>query len=252
MKVTIITVCFNSSSTIQETLKSVTNQDYEDIEYIVIDGRSNDGTLEIIKGHQQLINKCISEPDDGLYYAMNKGLELATGDVIGFMNSDDIFNHDSCVSEIMNTFNTTDADIVYGDIVYTDPKDTSRIVRYWKSGEFEIDSHQRCWMPPHPATYIKRSIFEKFGNFNTDFKIAADYELLLRFIFTHKIYPVYLSKIMVRMRTGGLSNASIRNIIISNIEVFKSHKANLLDVSIWKILLKPLRKLRQYFVKFNN
>ena len=249
MKVSIITVCFDSCNTIQDTFTSVANQDYGDIEYIVVDGGSKDGTLEIIKSNTQWITKYISEPDDGLYDAMNKGLKLATGNVIGFINSDDILDHGSCISEIVDVFNATNTDIVYGDNVYVNPNDVSKVERYWRSGYFEVNSYKKGWVPPHPATYIKRSAYQKFGNFNTEFKISADYELMLRFIFGNRLYPVYLPKVITRMRTGGLSNRSVKNIIISNIEAYKSFKINSLDVSIWIILLKPLRKVKQYLAK---
>ncbi len=245
MKVSIITVCFNSEDTIEDTFKSVALQDYKNIEYIVVDGGSSDGTLNIVDNYGAMIAKSSSESDRGIYYAMNKGLAMATGDVIGFINSDDMLDAFNCISEVVKVFKETGVSIVYGDKVYVDPKDTTKIKRYWRSGKFDINRYKWGWMTPHLSTYIKKSVYEKYGDFDTNFKIAADYELMLRFIVKNGLIPVYLPMVIAKMRSGGVSNSSIINIFKSNYEVYKSWQKNNLSVSPLIILIKPLKKTLQ-------
>ena len=247
MKISIITVCFNSKGTIEDTFKSVALQDYENIEYIVVDGGSSDGTLEIVHKYGSIISQHASGPDRGIYDAMNKGIAMATGDIIGFINSDDMLNAINCVSEIVRTFEETGASIVYGDKIYVDPKDTNKLRRYWRAGEFDLKSYKWGWMTPHLSTYIKKSVYEKYGVFDTRFKIAADYELMLRFIVKNRIMPAYLPVVIAKMRSGGVSNGSIINIFKSNYEVYKSWKVNGLNISPLIILIKPLVKTLQFF-----
>jgi len=249
VKVSIITVVWNNKDTIEEAINSVLNQTYQNIEYIVIDGNSNDGTVEIIKSFGSRISKFISERDDGLYDAMNKGIQIATGEIIGFINADDTINSIDCIEQIVDVFKNNDTDIVYGDKVYVDPTDTSKTVRYWKAGEFCIDNYKKGWMTPHLSTYIKKSVYDKFGGFRNDFKIAADYELMLRFIYKNKTKIKYLPITIAKMRAGGLSNGSLKNIAISNYEVYKSWKVNNLDISPLIIIRKPFRKLIQLLKK---
>ena len=249
MKISIITVCYNSEKTIQDTLSSIEAQTYENIEYLVVDGGSTDSTLQILENNRRIISKYISEPDNGLYDARNKGLSMASGDVIGFINSDDMLDQATCISEIAKVFENSGAEIVYGDKLYVNPENTEKIERYWQAGAFDIKAYKSGWMTPHLSTYIKKSVYEKFGRFNTDFKIAADYELMLRFIVKNKIRPVYLPMVIARMRSGGISNSSILNILRSNVEVYRSWKINSLHISISIIFIKPLMKLVQFFRK---
>jgi glycosyltransferase involved in cell wall biosynthesis len=244
-KVSIITISYNNSKTIAETIESVIKQTYKNIEYIIVDGKSVDNTVGIIKSYGASITKFISEKDSGIYDAMNKGIMLARGDIIGFINADDKLNSDNCISEIVNVFQADDLDIVYGDKIYTKNNNTDKIVRYWKAGEYNRKNFKRGWMPPHLSTYIKASFYQKHGKFRTDFRIAADYELMFRFMYKYKAKSKYLPMVIARMRIGGISNKSIKNILVSNYEVYKSWKINGFHISPFIIARKPISKVTQ-------
>ena len=248
MKVSIITVCLNSEKTIENTIQSVLFQSYKNIEYIVIDGNSTDNTKSILNKYADFISTVVSEPDKGLYDAMNKGLKLATGDVIGILNSDDLYKDLFVVEKVMKQFDEQ-VDSVYGDIVYVDKNDITRIVRYWHSGLFKRYKMKFGWMPPHPAFFVRRKIYERYGEFNTSFKNSADYELMLRLIYKHRITVVYLSEILVYMREGGQGNASIKNRLRANKEDRLAWSANGLKPPFMLRLLKPLRKLPQFILR---
>ena len=248
MKVSIITVCLNSEKTIENTIQSVLFQSYKNIEYIVIDGNSTDNTKSILGKYADFISTVVSEPDKGLYDAMNKGLKLATGDVIGILNSDDLYKDLFVVEKVMKQFDEQ-VDSVYGDIVYVDKNDITRIVRYWHSGLFKRYKMKFGWMPPHPAFFVRRKIYERYGEFNTNFKNSADYELMLRLIYKHRITVVYLSEILVYMREGGQGNASIKNRLRANKEDRLAWSANGLKPPFMLRLLKPLRKLPQFILR---
>ena len=248
MKVSIITVCLNSEKTIENTIQSVLFQSYKNIEYIVIDGNSTDNTKSILGKYADFITTLVSEPDKGLYDAMNKGLKLATGDVIGILNSDDLYKDLFVVEKVMKQFDEQ-VDAVYGDIVYVDKNDITRIVRYWHSGLFKRYKMKFGWMPPHPAFFVRRKIYERYGEFNTTFKNSADYELMLRLIYKHRITVVYLSEILVYMREGGQGNASIKNRLRANKEDRLAWSANGLKPPFMLRLLKPLRKLPQFILR---
>ncbi len=249
MKISIITVCFNSEKTIRDTIESVLSQSYPDVEYIIIDGLSKDNTMSIVSEYDDKISKIISESDKGIYDAMNKGVRLATGDVIGFINSDDLLNSEDCIECIVKRFVESDADIVYGDKVYVASNNISKQLRYWKAGVFVRNNYKKGWMTPHLSTYIKKDLYVKYGDFRSDFKIAADYELMFRFIYKHKVKVCYLPKVIAKMRVGGVSNSSLKNILLSNYEVYRSWGLNGFKVSPLIILQKPIRKLKQFFVK---
>ena len=249
MKVSIITVVYNNNKTISDAIESVINQSYKNIEYIVIDGGSTDGTVDVVKDYGSRIDKFISEPDNGIYDAMNKGVRLATGDVIGFINSDDLLNSEDCIECIVKRFVESGADIVYGDKVYVASNNISKQLRYWKAGVFARNNYKKGWMTPHLSTYIKKDLYVKYGDFRSDFKIAADYELMFRFIYKHKVKVCYLPKVIAKMRVGGVSNSSLKNILLSNYEVYRSWGLNGFKVSPLIILQKPIRKLKQFFVK---
>ena len=249
MKVSIITVCYNSENTIASSINSVLSQDYNDIEYIVVDGNSNDKTQDIIKGYKSEISYFISEDDNGLYDAMNKGIKLSTGDIIGFINSDDFLSHNSIISNIVKYFKLHNADVVYGDTYYVKRNNIHEVIRYWKAGEFSKRKYRNGWMPPHLSTYIKKSVYDEHGNFRDDLQIAADYELLLRFIMKNKVKPFYLPEVIAIMRAGGVSNSSIKNRIKSLYEVYISWRLNDLKVSPLIMLFKPLRKVFQFIYK---
>ena len=186
MKVSIITVCYNSEATIRDTIESVFAQDYSDIEYITVDGGSSDGTLDIIQEYEKRIDIVISESDNGIYDAMNKGIQSATGDVIGILNSDDFFEYPSVISDVVNQFKCNpESNLVFGDVVIVDPTDTKKIVRFYRSNKFKTWKLRFGWMPPHPSSFFKRSAYVLAGNYSLDYKIAADYELFVRMLMVH-------------------------------------------------------------------
>ena len=246
MKISIITACYNSEKTIEDTLKSIQSQTYPDIESIVIDGQSKDRTNEIVSQYSDIVSIHISEPDKGIYDAMNKGIALATGDVVGILNSDDFYADKFVIEKVAKVFENQ-VDSVYGDLVYVNKNDTSKLVRYWQSKKIYDGIFQQGWYPAHPTFFVKRYIYEKYGYFNLDFKIAADCELMLRFLEKHKISASYLPEILVKMRTGGASNQSIINIIKANIECYNAWKVNGLYINPIRYLLKPLSKVIQFF-----
>jgi glycosyltransferase involved in cell wall biosynthesis len=208
MKVSIITVCYNRKHTMAKSIESVLKQDYPNIEYIVIDGNSKDGTKEIIESYSDKITKYISEPDQGMYDAINKGLHLATGDILGLMHSDDVFYDTTVVSKIVTAFEKSpDTDGIYGNGIYISNDAEERIVRNRIGEEYNFEKLKSGWLPLHPTVYLKKSIIEKYGVYNLDFKIASDTEFLLRYLFKHKIKMSYLNEYIVKMRMGGLSTS---------------------------------------------
>ena len=246
MKVSIITVTYNSADTLQSCIDSVASQSYKNIEHIVIDGSSKDNTLEIIQKNTS-VSRYISEPDNGLYDAMNKGLKLASGDVIGFLNSDDIYENKDVIFDVVNALGRHEA--LYTDLCYVDPHDTNLVSRYWKSGRYNRNSFKYGWMPPHPTLFLKREVYEKYGEFNLELKSSADYEIMLRFLYKEGVETVYLPKITIKMREGGVSNRSLKNRIKANKEDRKAWKINSLKMPFFLPILKPLRKIPQYFQK---
>lgn len=248
MKISIITITYNSAQTVEDTIKTVVSQDYPDIEYLIIDGKSKDSTLEIVDRYRSKITKVVSEKDKGLYDALNKGISHATGDVIGMLHSDDLYAHEKVISKVMNKFKDDPSlDGVYADLVFVNRKDISKPMRVWESGEYIEGAFLKGWMPPHPTFFVKKEVYEKFGGFNTGLKLSADYELMLRLIHKNGIKIGYLKDTIVKMRMGGVSNVSI----------FVKLKANLEDKLAWKLngikpgfattLMKPLKKIKQYF-----
>jgi glycosyltransferase involved in cell wall biosynthesis len=243
MKITVITVVFNNVSTLPDTIKSVASQQDVDLEYIIIDGGSTDGSLEVIKAYETIVSKWVSEPDAGIYDAMNKGISLATGDVIGFLNADDVYASTDVLKAIANQFG--DAEVLYGDLQYRKP-DLKKVVRIWKSGNYKHGDFLLGWMPPHPTFYARKSCFERWGGFRLELRSAADYELMLRFLHKHHAKVVYLPKMMVHMRTGGVSNSSLNNRINANQEDKKAWEMNGLNPWFFTLWLKPIRKLPQF------
>jgi glycosyltransferase involved in cell wall biosynthesis len=245
--VSIITVSYNSSRTISDTINSVLNQTYHNIQYIVIDGSSTDGTIEIIKSFSNRISKFVSEPDKGIYDAINKGIKLATGDIIGILNSDDFFYDDFVVEKIVNAFIESDTDTVIGDVQFVDPKKTSRVVRYYSSKKFNPLKFKYGFMPAHPSFYAKRGLFEKLGYYKTDYKIAADYELLIRFLYINKIKYRYLEMPFVSMRTGGVSNNSLSSNWLLNKEIVRACRENDIYTNYLSVYFKYFLKLSELF-----
>ena len=247
MKVSIITVCYNSESTIESTIQSVLNQDYKDIEYILVDGKSTDKTISIIDRYKSRISKLISEKDEGMYFAINKGIKHATGDVVGILNADDFYFNDKIISRIVKEFQSKKTDSVYGDLQYVKKDNPNEIFRHWKSERYTSKLFLKGWMPPHPTFFVKRNCYEKFGAFNTSFSISSDYELMLRFLYKHKISSSYIPEVLVRMRTGGMSNVSLKSRVKANREDKLAWKINGLKPNSFTLILKPLSKLRQFF-----
>lgn len=246
MKVSIITISFNSAETIAETLQSVASQTYPDIEYILVDGGSTDDTKSIIESFKPHISKYISEKDNGIYDAMNKGLNMATGDIIGILNSDDFYAYNGVITDVVHRFQQTHADALYADLIYVDRKNTQRIRRYWKAGAYRHGKFLRGWMPPHPTFFVKKEVYEKFGNYNTSLKSSADYEFMLRVMHKHRIHVAYLPKVITKMRMGGQSNVSIANRAAANREDRKAWEMNGLQPKSYTIMLKPLSKIGQF------
>ncbi len=245
MKISIITASFNSAKTIKETIESVLSQDYPDVEYIVADGGSKDDTIEILRSYGDKI-KWISEKDSGIYDAMNKGIRLATGDVIGIIGSDDFYPDSTIISQVATAFRDSGADSVYGDLHYVAEENTNKIIRNWKSGKYKVSNFLYGWMPPHTAFYLKKSIYEQFGLYNTDFKSAGDYELMLRMLYKHGISTHYIPNVLMKMRVGGTGNASLKNRLRANTEDKIAWKINGLSPYWFTMYLKPLSKLHQW------
>lgn len=248
--VSIITVSHNAVRTIDQAINSVLNQSYRDIEYIVIDGGSTDGTVDLVKSHGDRIAKFISEPDKGIYDAMNKGLKLASGDIVGMLNSDDIYMDENVIKNVVDKIMKDKVDSCYGDLVYVDREDTNKIIRYWKSGAYDKKKFKHGWMPPHPAFFTRRQIFEQYGLFDTDFPIAADYELVLRFLYSHDVSTAYIPKVLVKMRTGGSSRAGLSITTKMLWENYLAWEVNGLRPSIWTFILKPALKVTQFVKKW--
>jgi len=247
MKVSIITVTYNSAETVEDTIKSVVNQDYKDIEYIIIDGLSKDKTLEIVYQYKERIAKVISEKDLGIYDAIGKGIKNATGDIIVALNSDDMYASNDAISKVVELFKSSHADAVYGDLNYVDRLDTSKVIRKWKSGAYKKGYFLKGWMPPHPTFFVRNYCYQKYGSFNLSLKSAADYELMLRFIHKHEIKVAYLPKLIVNMRAGGQSNVSFKNRFKANREDRKAWEMNGLKPGLFTLIRKPLSKIKQYF-----
>lgn len=252
MKISIITICFNSVDTIEDTIKSVISQTYNNIEYILIDGGSTDGTHEIITKYDHAISSLISEPDKGIYDAMNKGIQAATGDIIGILNSDDLYADDNVLSDVVEKFRASNADALYADLVYVNRINSNSISRYWKAGNFDSGKFKYGWMPPHPTFFLKKSCYEKWGDYNLLLKSSADYELMLRMLYKHKIPVVYLPRVTVKMRIGGQSNITIKNRILANREDKLAWKINGLKTNAFTFIFKPLLKIHQFFRRENS
>ncbi|MEN8154848.1 MAG: glycosyltransferase family 2 protein [Acidobacteriota bacterium] len=246
MKISIITVVYNNKKYLEDSIRSVKGQSHSDVEYIVVDGGSTDGSLEIIKKYDKSISKWISETDSGIYDAMNKGVALATGDIVGFLNSDDIYFSGDILNKVSKTIEDNNSDCCYGDLVYVSG-DLTKTIRYWKAGSPGGGSFRKGWMPPHPAFFVGKKIFENFGSFRTDFKISADYELMLRFFERGNISASYIPEILVKMRIGGKSNRGLKNLIRKSLEDYKAWRVNGLKISPLIMLKKPFLKVGQFF-----
>ena len=248
MKISIITSVYNNQETIAEAMDSVLSQTYTDIEYIIIDGGSTDDTVNIIKSYQNRIAVFISEPDKGIYDGLNKGIKLATGDVIGFLHSDDLYENNTVIEKVAKAFMASEIDSVYGDLTYVNKSDPTKVIRYWKSGEFTLKKLGRGWMPPHPTFFVKRDIYQQRGQFDTSFKIAADYDLMLRFLGKYKISTDYIPNVLIKMRVGGESNKSLKNVIRKSTEDLQAMRNNNIG-GFLSLIFKNLSKIKQFIKK---
>ncbi len=244
MKFSIITVCFNSDSTLEQTIQSVFNQTFKDIEYIVIDGGSTDGTLTILNKYKDHL-KFISEKDSGIYDAMNKGLKIAKGEIIGMIGSDDFYPSNDVLLQVSNAFDEFKTDAIYGDKQYVNPEDLNKIVRFWTVGPYKKENWLEGWMPPHLSFYLKKSVYDSYGYYSTDFTCSADYELMLRMLYKNGVSAHYLPKVLMTMRNGGTSNASWKHRLIANLEDRKAWKINNLMPKWYTLWWKPLSKITQ-------
>jgi len=245
MKVSIITVTLNSAATLATTMESVRRQDYGDIEHILVDGASRDTTVDIIRSYPH-VARFISEPDQGLYDAINKGIRLATGDVVGILNSDDFFPSSSIVSRVAEELRTRQVDAIFGDVAFVRGDNLDRIVRLYSSGKFHPRQFAWGYMPAHPSFYVRRRCYQDFGLYQTDYRIAADYELLMRFLHRHHVSYAYVPLTMVHMRTGGVSNKSIRSRYVLNQEIVRACGENGVTTSLARLSLKYFFKVFEY------
>ena len=246
MKTSIITATYNSALTITDCINSVNNQSYKNIEHIIIDGASKDDTVNKIKSQPGRVSILLSEPDQGMYNAMNKGIHLSTGKIIAILNSDDIFFDNTVIEKVVTVFNETNADCVFGDLVYVDKTDSKKIVRSWKTNNYSSGGFNKGWHPAHPSFFLKKEIYERYGAFNLSFKLAADFELMLRMLEKNRISSVYLPIPLVKMRLGGISNKNILNILYQNLECYKAFKTNNLKVDLTYPFYRLIPKLKQY------
>ena len=227
MKISVITATYNCVSVVADCLASIAVQTHDDVEHLVIDGASTDDTLAVLQAHRDGIAVLVSEPDSGIYDAMNKGIKLAKGDIIGFLNSDDFYASDNVLSRVAEVFEQNPSlDACYADLIYTDQLDTSHTVRFWESSDFVPGAFSQGWCPPHPTFFVRRSVYEQFGRFNLDYRIASDVELMMRFLEVHKIRVRYVHEVWVKMRLGGTTNKSLKNIWVQNQEVLHALRSH--------------------------
>jgi len=245
--ISIITVCFNSASTIEGTIISVAKQKYPVKEHIIVDGASTDGTMDVVRRYTDKL-RVVSEPDRGIYDAMNKGITMATGEIVGILNADDFYAHDTVLDQVASVFSDATVDACYADLVYVDQKNTSQVTRYWESKPFQRGLFEKGWMPAHPTFFVRRKIYEQFGSFDLNFPRQADFELTMRFLEVHSIKAVYVPDIWVNMRTGGVSNNSVRGVLEGNIEAYRACKKNGRRVSMLPFIVrKMLSRIPQFF-----
>lgn len=249
LKVSIITVCYNSEKTLQDTIDSVTEQAYENIEYIIIDGNSTDNTKQILEKNKNKIDVIVSEPDKGIYDAMNKGIKNASGNIIGILNSDDIFYDNQVIKNVINCFSNDSIDAVYGNIIYFKTNNYNKIVRRWKSKKYFPRFFENGNVPPHPSLFVKKKVYDEIGMYYPNFKISSDYEFMLRAFKIHKYNPYFLNQILVKMRIGGASTKNIKNILIGNKEIYQAWKMNNLRVPRQLYIMRFMKKIRQMKIK---
>jgi glycosyltransferase involved in cell wall biosynthesis len=250
MKVSIITATYNSASTIRDTLESVAKQTYSNIEHIIIDGLSKDNTLDIVKEYPH-VEKVISEKDKGIYDAMNKGIRAATGDVVGILNSDDFYPHNNILKKVTEEFRIKKVNAIIGDILFVSPNNIKKVVRYYSAKRWKPSKFVKGYMPPHPSFFVYKKFYEQLGVYQIDYKIAADYELLIRFLATNQLSYSYIPEAIVHMRAGGVSNESIKSRYVLNQEIVRACKENGLNTNMLILSLKYVNKIFEYLPKIS-
>jgi len=247
MKVSIVTATNNNKDCIERCINSVLSQTYKDIEHIIVDNLSSDGTMDIVHRYEPRIAKIISERDSGPYDAMNKGIRAATGEVVALLHSDDMYSSNDVIKEAVEVFIKHKVDSLYGDLLYVGKCDTNKVIRYWKAGTCSRRLLRKGWMPPHPTFFVKKAIYEKYGHFREEFRISADYELILRFLYKEQISTYYIKKVLIKMSVGGQSN---RNIFLVTKKTLEDYRiSRIYKISPFAVLVKNLRKIPQFFNK---
>lgn len=253
IKVSIITVTYNSAKTLKDTIQSIARQTYPNIEYIIVDGKSSDSTVDIIKSYEKELSiKWISEKDKGLYDAMNKGIKMATGDIIGILNSDDFYHKTDAIENIVKGFTDEYVDCVFADMRYVHPSNLNKTVRYYSSKKFKPAKFKWGYMPGHPTFFVRKKYFDEYGLYQCDYKIAADFELLMRFLYKHKISYRYLPFDLLKMRTGGKSTESIKSNIILNKEIIRACKENGINTNMILLSFKYFVKIFEFVFTRNR
>lgn len=243
-----ITATFNRAATVAEAVESVKNQTHREMEHLVIDGASSDDTVAEVRRVAEDRLTLVSEPDQGIYDALNKGIALASGDVIGLLHSDDVFAAPDVLERVAEAFADPRVQGVYGDLEYVSSSDPDRVIRYWRAGAYAPGKLRRGWMPPHPTLYLRREVLAEWGGYDTRYRIAADYDAMLRWLLQGRIRLAYIPRVLVRMRVGGASNRSLRQILRKSLEDYRALRANGAG-GLWTLLLKNLRKIGQFFVR---
>lgn len=250
MKISIITSVFNGDATLGEAIESVINQTFDNIEYIIVDGKSTDGTIRIIRNYEDSISRFISEKDTGIYDGINKGIKMATGQIVGILHADDVFADNNLLKNVAREFrDENELEGVYGDLIYTKKNDISSVVRYWKSKSFVKNDLYFGWMPPHPTLFLKKDVFERIGYYNRNYSISADYDFILR-MFTSNVKVKYVPNVFYKMRSGGVSNNSFKNIVHKSVEDLRALKKNNVG-GLVSLFFKNFLKLSQ-FVSFGR
>jgi glycosyltransferase len=247
-KISIITVVLNGVVTISSALSSVKEQSYENIEHLVMDGNSTDGTLDILRAHEKQGITLLSEPDDGIYHALNKGIKLSSGEIIGILHSDDQFADSFVIESVMDVFKNTDIDVVYGDLIYVRNNSSGSTYRKWNAGKFKTYKLGLGWMPPHPTLFIRRSLFNTYGFYDTRYSISSDYDLILRYFRNGGVRSMHIKKVLVKMRVGGKSNRSFRHLLLKSKEDYLIIKRNKIG-NIHTLFFKNISKVFQFFIK---
>lgn len=245
--ISIITVSYNNETTIADTIQSVLEQTYPYKEHIIIDGASTDQTFEVIKQYREQLGPVVSEPDEGIYHAMNKGINLASGEIIGFINADDILAHPQVLQQVAEVLQHPEIDSCYADLVYVRAQHMDKIVRYWRSSPYEPEKFSAGWSPPHPTFYVKKKIYQQYGCFDPDYKMGNDIELMMRLLERYRISSYYVHDIWVKMRLGGVSNQSVKNIFLQNMEIYHGARKNRVPFFVPQFIFGKIQdRIRQY------